>query len=94
MQIESGLDECGILSYLRRNKEIWKPVFADGSNFSISADEFLDQMIVNVGDSQVAEINTFRFFSDVMTSTDVGGIFVTYFIPVIPFTYQPHHSIS
>ena len=50
-------------------------------------------MIVNFGDSQVAEINTFRFFSDVMASTDAGGIFVTYFIPVIPFTSQPHHSI-
>lgn len=35
----------------------------------------------------------FRFFSDVMASTDAGGIFVTYFIPVIPFTSQPHHSI-
>lgn len=40
MQIESGLDECGILSHLRRNTEIWKPVFADGIYFSITADEF------------------------------------------------------
>ena len=86
MQIESGLDECGILSHLRRNTEIWKPVFADGNYFSITADEFLAQMIVNFSESQIckdAEIKTFKFFSDVIASINAGGIFVTYFIPVV-----------
>ena len=86
MQIESGLDECGILSHLRRNTEIWKPVFANGNCFTITADEFLGQMIVNFSESQIskdAEMNTFKFFSDVMASIDAGGIFDTYFIQIV-----------
>ena len=78
VQIESGLDECGIVSHLRRNQEIWKPVFASGNCFTITADEFLDNMIVNFSESQIrkdAEINTFKFFSDVVTSIDAGGMF-------------------
>ena len=43
-------------------------------------------MIVNFSESQSckdAEINTFKFFNDVMVSIDAGGIFVTYFILVV-----------
>ncbi|KAJ7381358.1 hypothetical protein OS493_001485 [Desmophyllum pertusum] len=77
VQIESGLYECGILSHMRRNTETWKPVFANGNCFTITADEFLDQMIVNFSESQIrkdAEMNTYKFFSDVMASIDAGGI--------------------
>ena len=78
VQIESGLDECGILSQMRRNAQIWKPVFATGNFFTITADEFQDNMTVNFSESQIrkdAEINTFKFFSDVLTTIDAGGIF-------------------
>lgn len=63
---------------MRRNTETWKPVFANGNCFTITADEFLDQMIVNFSESQIrkdAEMNTYKFFSDVMASIDAGGIF-------------------
>lgn len=57
-----------------------------GFIFLILQMNFLDQMIVNFSESQIckdAEINTFKFFSAVMASIDAGGIFVTYFIPVV-----------
>lgn len=78
MQIEGGLDECGILTDMRRNQDIWKPVFASGNCFTVTADEFQDNMIVNFSESHIrkeAEINTFKFSSDVLTSIDVGGMF-------------------
>ena len=80
VQIESGLDECGIRSHIRRNTQIWKPVFTitSGNYFTMTADEFQDNMSVNFSESQIrkdAEINTFKFFSDVLTSIDAGGMF-------------------
>ena len=58
---------------------IWKPVFASANSFTITADEFQDSMIVNFSESQIrkdAEITTFKFFSDVLTSIDAGGILI------------------
>ena len=79
VQMESGLDDCGILNHMRRNTQIWKPVFASGNSFTITADEFQDNMTVNFSESQIrkdAEITTFKFFSDVLTSIDEGGILI------------------
>ena len=79
VQMESGLDDCGILNHMRRNTQIWEPVFASGNVFTITADEFQDNMIVNFSESQIqkdAEITTFKFFSDVLTSIDAGGILI------------------
>ena len=77
VQMENGLDECGILNHMRRNTQIWKPVFASGNCYTITADEFQDNMTVNFSESQIckdAEITTFKFFSDVLTTIDAGGI--------------------
>lgn len=82
VQMESGLDDCGILNHMRRNTQIWKPVFASGNSFTITADEFQDNMTVNFSESQIrkdAEITTFKFFSDVLTSIDAGGILICSF---------------
>ena len=79
VQMESGLDYCGILNHIRRNTQIWKPVFASENFFTITADEFQDNMTVNFSESQIrkdAEITTFKFFSDVLTSIDAGGILI------------------
>ena len=73
VQIESALCECGILGHMRRDKELWKPVFANGNCFTIAANEFLDQIIVNFSESQLrrdAEFKTYKFFSDVIKSMD------------------------
>lgn len=80
--MESGLDDCGIIDHMRRNTQIWKPVFVSANFFTITADEFQDSMIVNFSESQIrkdAEITTFKFFSDVLTSIDAGGILICSF---------------
>ena len=68
---------------MRRDKELWKPVFANGNCFTIAADEFLDQIIVNFSESQLrrdAEFNTYKFLSDVIESIDNGMyLFVCHF---------------
>jgi len=82
VQMENGLDECGILNHMRRNTQIWKPVFASGNCFTIIADEFQDNMTVNFSESQIckdAEITTFKFFSDVLTTIDAGGILMFFY---------------
>ena len=68
-----------LINHIRRNTQIWKPVFASENFFTITADEFQDNMTVNFSESQIrkdAEITTFKFFSDVLTSIDAGGILI------------------
>ncbi|PFX16159.1 hypothetical protein AWC38_SpisGene19587 [Stylophora pistillata] len=77
VQIEIALCACGILGHMRREKELWKPVFTNGNCFTITADEFLDQFIVNFSESQLCrdlEFNTYKFFSDVIKSIGNGGV--------------------
>lgn len=86
VQMESGLDDCGILNHMRRNTQTWKPVFTSGNFFTITADEFQDNMTVNFSESQIrkdAEITTFKFFSDVLTTIDAGGILIGSFKKII-----------
>lgn len=65
IEMESGLDDCGILNHIRRNTQIWKPVFASGIFFTITAEEFQDNMTVNFSESQIrkdAETDHFQVF--------------------------------
>lgn len=64
---------------MRRDIELWKPVFVNVNCFTIAADEFLDQITVNFSESQLrrdAEFDTYKFFSDVIETIDNGGIFL------------------
>lgn len=63
---------------MRRDKELWKPVFANGNCFTIAADEFLDQIIINFSESQLrrdAEFNTYKFFGDVLNPSIIEVTF-------------------
>ena len=64
VQMESGLDDCGILNHIRRNTQFWTPVFASENFFTVTADKFQDNMTVNFSESQIckdAEITTSSF---------------------------------
>lgn len=75
-QIESGLAECSLITPIRNNPEIWRPVFESGNLFKLSAEEILDQITVEFSESQMAkekEIDTYKFFCDVLEAIDSGG---------------------
>ena len=76
LQIESGLARCDLLTPIRNNPKIWQPVFESGNVFRLSADEILDQSIVEFSESQIkkeAESNTYKYFCDVLEAIDNGG---------------------
>ena len=53
-----------ISSSIRKYMEMWGVVFESGS---------LDQITVLFSESQTAEIDTYKFFCDVIEAVDVGG---------------------
>ncbi len=76
LQIESGLAQCNLLTPIRSNQKIWQPVFESGNIFKLSAEEILDQSIVEFSESQLkkeAESDTYKYFCDVLEAIDNGG---------------------
>ena len=76
MQIDTGLSQCGLTTPIRNNSKIWQPVFESGNMFMLSAEEILDQSIVEFSESQLkkeAESDTYKYFCDVLEAIDNGG---------------------
>ena len=76
LEIQTGLERCGIHDSIRKYPEMWGVVFESGSFFKLSADAFLDQITVVFSESKLkknAEIDTYKFFCDVIEAVDVGG---------------------
>ena len=76
MEIRNGLEACGISSNtIKKNAELWHMMFTSGDFFSLSADEFLDDLNAVFSDSQIrknAEIDVYKYFCDAMMSIDIG----------------------
>jgi hypothetical protein len=75
LQIQNGLQVCGLLKTIRENPVIWESVFKPTTVFTITADEFIDSLDVQYSTSQVkksVEIDTFKFFCDVVENIDAG----------------------
>ena len=75
LQITHGLDGCGLLEIIRRSPEVWQHVFTAGNVFKITADDFLCQLVVEYSASQIkklAEMDTYKFFCDVIELMDTG----------------------
>ena len=64
LEIQTGLERCGIHDSIRKYMEMWGVVFESGS---------LDQITVLFSESQTAEIDTYNFLCDVIEAVDVGG---------------------
>ncbi len=76
LQIESGLANCGMMKYVKSNPELWRVLFESGNTFKISAEELLEQIVVDFSVSQLAkekEIDTYKFFCDVLEAIDSGS---------------------
>ena len=76
LQIKGGLDVCGLMNTIKSHPDVWRPVFECGTIlFKITADEFLDSLDVQYSTSQMRkqeEVDTFKFFSDVIEKLDTG----------------------
>ncbi len=76
MEIKKGLEACGISTdAITKGAELWQIMFKSGGFFSLSAEEFLDELIAVFSDSQIrknAEIDVYKYFCDAMISIDTG----------------------
>ena len=76
MQLESGLMACGLMADMKNSPEIWRSLFESGNMFQVSAQELLNDMIINYSTSQLLkekEIDTYKSFSDVLEAIGAGG---------------------
>lgn len=78
MQLQQGLNNCGVLASAIKYPKLWEPVFTASSRPSmLTAEEFLDGFVVNFSTTQVLkqkEIDIFKLFSDFVESLDEEGI--------------------
>ena len=78
MQLEEGLNCCGILASMRENPKLWELVFKlSNDSFKISAEKFLDQIIPTFSSSQILkekEIDVYKIFCDYVQAMEVEGL--------------------
>ena len=77
LQIESGLNECGLIQHIRSKPHIRQLVFQSGNTFKLTAEEILDQSSPEFSESQLLkslEVDTYKYFCDVMEAVENGGI--------------------
>ena len=78
MQLEEGLNCCGILASMGENPKLWEPVFDLGNDsFKISPEKFLDQIIPTFSSSQIfkeKEIDVYKIFCDYVQVMEAEGL--------------------
>ncbi|KAJ7354872.1 hypothetical protein OS493_029427 [Desmophyllum pertusum] len=77
MQLEEGLNVCGLLNAIQQYPDVWKPVFQAGELFQVSAEKFLDEAEVQYSSSQFKkekEMDTYKAFCDAIQMLEDGGI--------------------
>ena len=87
-QLQEGLNSCNILDVVRNQPQVWEPVFVASNIFKISADEFLDQLEPQYSNSQAMkskEVDTFKFFNDVIEKFEVGNITFPVLVFIVSF---------
>lgn len=82
MQLQEGLKSNGLLESIRQFPMLWKGVFLPNeSSFSLSADDFLDQLVPTFSCSQAQkqlEIDVFKLFSDFVQFMHAQGVVIIY----------------
>lgn len=76
MQLEEGLNVCGLLNAIQQYPDVWKPVFQAGELFQVSAAKFLDEAEVQYSSSQFKkekEMDTYKAFCDAIQMLEDGG---------------------
>ena len=68
-----GLSNCGILSAIRSNPDIFEPVFTIGYSTQIKPEMFIDQLEVEFSTSQLLkakEIDVYKYFCNFIDLLD------------------------
>ena len=76
MEIKNGLEASISSDTIKERAELWHMMFQSGSFFSLSADEFLDELIPVFSESQIrknTEIDVYKYFCDAMISVGTGS---------------------
>ena len=65
--LEEGLQLYGLSQLIKQNSEVLEPVFTQSDKFNITADNFLEKLIVHYSQQQLyksKEEDVFKFFAD------------------------------
>ena len=72
-----GLQHFGLLCSMKTHPEVFKQVFTSSSIYEITADAFLDGLIVMYSAQQALKLmeeDIFKFFTDFVLTLEHGGI--------------------
>ena len=78
-ELEEGLQLYGFLSEIRRDPAAFKPIFTASSCFDMTADDFLQQLVVHFSKQQFLrskEEDLLKYFSDFIQTLHYEGIVV------------------
>jgi hypothetical protein len=68
-QLKEGLVVCGLLEAIQKDPELFKPLFVHSDLFTVTSEEFLEELQVVYSERQVekmAEETTFKHFCDLV----------------------------
>ena len=68
-QLKEGLVVCGLLEAIQKHPELFKPLFVPSDLFTVTSEEFLEELQVVYSEKQVekmAEELTFKHFCDLV----------------------------
>ena len=77
VKLEEGLKTYGLLKSIREGPDMWRPVFVSGCMPSVTATNFLNELVVNFSLSDVKkqqEIDVFYHFTNFIQSLDSAGL--------------------
>jgi hypothetical protein len=66
-ELEDGLQLYGLLCEMRKHPAAFKPIFTASSSFDMTADDFLQRLVVHFSEQQLLrmkEEDTFKHFTD------------------------------
>lgn len=75
-QLEEGLMLCGLLNKVRSRPSLFRPVFVEDDTFTVTAEDFLDGLIVVYSQRQLEktkETTTYKHFCDYIDNLDHNG---------------------
>ena len=78
-QLEEGLTLCGLLEKVRSKPSLFCPVFVEDNTFTVTAEDFLDGLIVVFSERQLEnmkETTTYKHFCDYIDNLAHNGKYI------------------